>query len=276
MGTLYVVGTPIGNLEDLTLRAARVLGQVTLVAAEDTRVTRKLLTHLGIHVPLTSYHQRNRLDRMPLLLDSLASGDVALVTDAGMPGISDPGSELVARAAAAGFSVEVVPGPSAVTTALAISGFTGDAFVFLGFLPRRAGARRELLKSVASSPLTLVMFEAPHRLQTSLKDLLEVLGDREIAVCREMTKLHEEVFRGAVSGASDHFAAPRGEFVLVMPGASAADRSTVTASDLETARRQLAQLRSSGAKAKEAVAAVSASWGLPKKAVYQLWLQTRS
>ena len=198
------------------------------------------------------------------------------MTDAGMPGISDPGSELVARAAAAGFSVEVVPGPSAVTTALAISGFTGDAFVFLGFLPRRAGARRELLKSVASSPLTLVMFEAPHRLQTSLKDLLEVLGDREIAVCRELTKLHEEVFRGTVSGASDHFAAPRGEFVLVMPGASAADRSTVTASDLETARRQLAQLRSSGAKAKEAVAAVSASWGLPKKAVYQLWLQTRS
>lgn len=276
MGTLYVVGTPIGNLEDLTLRAARVLGQVTLVAAEDTRVTRKLLTHLGIHVPLTSYHQRNRLARMPLLLDSLASGDVALVTDAGMPGISDPGSELVARAAAAGFSVEVVPGPSAVTTALAISGFTGDAFVFLGFLPRRAGARRELLKSVASSPLTLVMFEAPHRLQTSLKDLLEVLGDREIAVCRELTKLHEEVFRGTVSGASDHFAAPRGEFVLVMPGASAADRSTVTASDLETARQQLAQLRGSGAKAKEAVAAVSDSWGLPKKAVYQLWLQTRS
>ena len=277
MGTLYVVGTPIGNLEDLTLRAARVLGQVALVAAEDTRVTRKLLTHLGIHVPLTSYHHRNWLARMPFLLDSLASGDVALVTDAGMPGVSDPGSELVARAAAAGFRVEVVPGPSAVTTALAASGLAGDAFIFLGFLPRRARARRDLLKSVASSPLTLVMFEAPHRLQAALQDLLEVLGDREIAVCRELTKLHEEVFRSGVSGALEHFLAPRGEFVLVVPGASASDDSTApAASDLETARQQLAQLRSSGAKAKEAVAAVSASWGLPKKAVYELWLQTRS
>ncbi len=277
MGILFVVGTPIGNLEDLTFRAARVLGQVALVAAEDTRVTRKLLSHLGVHVPLTSYHQRNWSARMPFLLNSLASGDVALVTDAGMPGVSDPGSELVARAAAAGFRVEVVPGPSAVTTALAASGFAGDAFVFLGFLPRRAKARRDLLKSVASSPLTLVIFEAPHRLQAALQDLLEVLGDREIAVCRELTKLHEEVFRATVSGALEHFVAPRGEFVLVVPGASASDSSTApAAADLETARQQLAQLRSSGARAKEAVAAVSASWGLPKKDVYQLWLQTRS
>ena len=277
MGTLYVVGTPIGNLEDLTLRAARILGQVALVAAEDTRVSRKLLTHLGIHVPLLSYHQRNWPARLPTLLNSLASGDVALVTDAGMPGVSDPGSELVARAAAAGFKVEVVPGPSAVTTALAASGFAGDAFVFLGFLPRRARARRELLMSMASSPLTLVMFETPHRLQAALQDLLEVLGDREIAVCRELTKLHEEVFRSTVSGALEHFVAPRGEFVLVTPGVAASDRSTApAASDLETARQQLAQLRGSGVRAKEAVAAVSASWGLPKKDVYQLWLQTRS
>lgn len=277
MGTLYVVGTPIGNLEDLTLRAARVLGQVTLVAAEDTRVTRKLLSHLGIHVPLTSYHQRNWSARLPFLLDSLAAGDVALVTDAGMPGISDPGTELVARAVAAGFRVEVVPGPSAVTTALAASGFAGDAFLFLGFLPRRTKARRDLLQSVASSTVTLVIFEAPHRLQTSLRDLLEVLGDRELAVCRELTKLHEEVYRATVSGALEHFLEPRGEFVLVVAGASTASTSTEPGPpDLEAAQQQLRQLRNSGARAKEAVATVAASWSLPKKTIYQLWLQTRS
>ena len=277
MGTLFVVGTPIGNLEDLTFRAARVLGQVTLVAAEDTRVTRKLLSHLGIHVPLTSYHQRNWSVRIPLLLDSLAGGDVALVTDAGMPGISDPGGELVTRAAAAGFRVEVVPGPSAVTTALAVSGFAGDTFLFLGFLPRRTKARRDLLQSVASSLMTLVIFEAPHRLQTALQDLLEVLGDREMAVCRELTKLHEEVYRDTVARALEHFLEPRGEFVLVVAGASAAGTSTEPApADLEAAQQQLLQLRNSGARAKEAVATVAASLSLPKKTVYQLWLQTRS
>ena len=148
MGTLYIVGTPIGNLEDLTPRAARILGQVHLVAAEDTRVTRKLLNHLGVRVRVTSYHRHNWQRRTPELLEALTTGDIALVTDAGMPGISDPGSELVAQVAAQGFEVDVIPGVSSVPTALAISGLDANSFLFLGFLPRRAKQRRERLESV--------------------------------------------------------------------------------------------------------------------------------
>jgi 16S rRNA (cytidine1402-2'-O)-methyltransferase len=274
MGTLYVVGTPIGNLEDITFRAARILGQVALVAAEDTRHTRKLLSHLGLHKPLMSYHQHNRQDRLPALLAALESGDVALVTDAGMPGISDPGEELVSQAAAAGYRVEVVPGASAVTAALALSGFPGDAFLFLGFLPRRSKQRRARLQLLNSLPMTLVIFEAPHRLQATLDDLLSVLGDREVAVGRELTKLHEEVFRGAISQAIAHFASPRGEFVLVVAGAPEGPLPAEAApTDLEAARQQLAQLREAGVRAKKAVAAVADSAGIPRKTAYRLWLQ---
>ena len=271
MGTLYVVGTPIGNLGDITFRAARILGQVNLIAAEDTRVSRRLLNHLGVHTPLSSYHEHNRQAQLPTLLAALQSGDVALVTDAGMPGISDPGGELVSRAAAAGFRVEVVPGVSAVTAALARSGYSGDAFLFLGFLPRRSKDRRARLQTYSASPLTLVLFEAPHRLRAALADLLSVLGDREIAVCRELTKLHEEVYRAPISEAIDHFTAPRGEFVLVVPGAPPAGPAPP---DLDTAQEQLAQLREAGVRAKEAVAAVAESLGIPKKTVYRLWVQT--
>ena len=271
MGTLYVVGTPIGNLEDITLRAARILGQVDLIAAEDTRVTRRLLNHLEVHTRLISYHQHNQQARLPALLAALESGDVALVTDAGMPGISDPGDLLVSRAAAAGFKVEVVPGVSAVTAALALSGFPGDSFLFLGFLPRRRKERRERLLAVVASPLTLVIFEAPHRLRATLADLLAVLGDREIAVCRELTKVHEEVFRATVSQTIEHFSSPRGELVLVLGGSTPAGPEPP---DLDTACQQLAELREAGARAKEAVAAVAASLGIPKKTAYRLWLQT--
>ena len=275
MGTLYVVGTPIGNLSDLTLRAIRVLGQVDLIAAEDTRVTRKLLSHLDLHVPLTSCHQHNWKSKLPILLKSLESGDVALVTDAGMPGISDPGSDLVAAIAGAGYSVEVVPGVSALTSALAVSGITGDSFQFLGFLPRRNKDRKAGLKSVASSPHPLVIFESPHRVKATLRDLLETLGDRRMAVCRELTKLHEEVFRGAISEAILHFDEPRGEFVLVVLGASEAESAGRPDSlDLEPIEQELARLRETGAKAKEAVALVAQSSGLPKRAVYQMWLDT--
>jgi 16S rRNA (cytidine1402-2'-O)-methyltransferase len=275
MGTLYVVGTPIGNLEDITFRATRVLRQVDLIAAEDTRVTRKLLNHLEVHVPLTSYHQHNWPARLPALLKALESGDVALVTDAGMPGVSDPGRELVAQAAVAGFPVEVVPGISAVTTALAASGSPGDAFLFLGFLPRQGKERRARLESVAPLPSTLIIFEAPHRLQATLQDLLAALGDREMAVCRELTKLHEEVFRGTISQAAEHFSSPRGEFTLVLAGAKDAEHQpTEAVTDPDAVRRQLEQLRESGARAKDAVALVAESAGLPKKVVYQLWLQT--
>jgi len=259
----------------LTRRAVRILGQVTLIAAEDTRVSRKLLTHLNLHVPLTSCNQHNWPAKVPVILKALESGDVAVVTDAGMPAISDPGSELVASVAAAGFPVEVVPGVSAVTTALAASGLSGDRFLFLGFLPRRNKERRELLASTIPFPHNLVIFESPHRVGATLLNLMEALGDRDLAVCRELTKLHEEVFRGRISQAIEHFASPRGEFVLVVQGASEAESLGVKETpDLVSIENELAQLREAGAKAKEAVALVSESSGLPKKEVYKVWLQT--
>jgi 16S rRNA (cytidine1402-2'-O)-methyltransferase len=271
MGTLYLVGTPIGNLGDVTFRAARVLGLVHLIAAEDTRVTRKLTNHLGIHTPLISFNKHNEQSKVPTLLTALQSGDVALVSDAGMPGISDPGGELVLRVTAAGFKVEVIPGVSAITTALAASGLSGDAFLFLGFLPRRSKERRALLQSYSSSALTLVIFEAPHRLRAALADLLLVLGDRQIAVCRELTKLYEEVCRSSISEAIDHFTVPRGEFVLIVPGAQ---QATPNLPDLDAAQEQLVMLREAGMHAKEAVAAVAGSLGIPKKEVYRLWVLT--
>lgn len=275
MGTLYVIGTPIGNLEDLTRRSVRVLGQVSLIAAEDTRVTLKLLNHLNLHVPLTSCHQHNWQAKLPTILKTLESGDVALVTDAGMPAISDPGSELVAAVAAEGFVVEVVPGVSAVTTALAASGLSGDRFLFLGFLPRRNKERRALLASTIRLTHNLVIFESPHRVGATLQNLLVALGDRDLAVCRELTKLHEEVFRGSISRAIEHFESPRGEFVLVLQGASEADLSRAAeAPNLASIENELARLRESGAKAKEAVASVAESSGLPRKEVYKIWLQT--
>jgi len=275
MGILYVMGTPIGNLEDLTYRAARVLGRVSLIAAEDTRVTRRLLNHLGIRVPMTSYNHHNQYAKSPAILEALKDGDVALVTDAGMPGISDPGAELVSLAAGAGFTVDVVPAVSAVTTALAVSGFPGDAFMFLGFLPRRSRDRRALLQTVVPSPLTLIFFEAPHRVVFALNDLLAVLGDRDIAVCRELTKLHQEVWRGPLSQAIQHFAEPRGEFTLVVRGASPEQGSTgPEAADLELARQRLARLREDGTPARDAVAVVSEALSIPRNAVYRLWLDT--
>ncbi len=275
MGTLYIVGTPIGNLEDLTRRAVRVLGQVSLVAAEDTRVTRKLLSHLSIHAPLVSYHSRNWQSRLPSILDALTSGDVALVTDAGMPVVSDPGSELVSAARASGNRVEVVPGPSAVTAALAVSGLPGDCFLFLGFLPRRGKSRTAKVRSVAAFLAPIIIFEAPHRLRATLQDLLNVLGDRDLAVCRELTKLHEEVFRGSVSQALDYFAEPRGEFVLLLAGAAPPSGPPVPSQPhLEAASAELAKLKQSGSRARAAVAQVAATYDLPRKIVYQLWLQT--
>ena len=273
MGTLFVVGTPIGNLEDITLRAARVLGEVSLVAAEDTRVSRRLLNHLGLRVPCVSCNEHNWRQRLPELLKSLAEGDVALVTDAGMPAVSDPGSGIISAVTDAGFAVEVIPGPSAVTAALAVSGMSADAFYFLGFLPRRRKNRQEVLAGVSALSETLVIFEAPHRLRATLADLLQILGDRPIAVCRELTKLHEEVWRGDLSGAIHYFEAPRGEFVLVVGGADPSGRDEADASP-ELARQQLVALRASGSRAREAVAQVVAATGLPRSQVYRLWLET--
>ena len=268
MGTLYLVATPIGNLEDITLRALRVLGEVALIAAEDTRTARKLLAHHGIAAPrLLSYTERNRAARTPAVLAALEDGDVALVSEAGMPGISDPGVHLVEAVVAAGHAVVPVPGASALTAALAASGLPTRRFHFLGFLPRQAGDRRRLLAEVAALPDTLVAFEAPHRLRASLRDMLGVLGDRRIAACRELTKLYEEVFRGTLSEALEHFAEPRGELTLVIEGGGKPKREVTMDVDAE-----LRSLKRRGLRAREAVRTVAERSGLSHRAVYERWL----
>lgn len=223
MGTLYLVATPIGNMEDISARALRILREAKVIAAEDTRQTRKLLTHFGLQAPLTSYHEHNKLVKLGDILAVLAEGDVALVSDAGTPALNDPGYELVRAALQAGFPVSPVPGPSAPVAALVASGLPTDAFLYLGYLPRKAAERRRLLAEAAGLPYTLIFLEAPHRLLDSLEDLREVLGDRQAAAARELTKLHEEIFRGTLSETLAHFKAqaPRGEFTLVVAGAPA-------------------------------------------------------
>ena len=274
-GTLYVVGTPIGNLEDLSPRAARVLRSVALVAAEDTRVARRLLNRLDAHPRLLSFHEHNWRERLEPILQALEEGDAALVSDAGMPGVSDPGRELVAAAAAKGVRTESVPGPSAVTTALAVSGMPADAFQFLGFLPRRRSERQARLRQAAASPLTLALFEAPHRLRATLEDMSAILGDRPIAVCRELTKLHEEVFRGTASAALEHFDSPRGEFVLVIAGA-APEAPPDADADADGIRLFLLERRSAGIRARDAVAEAADRFSVSKNRAYQLWLETRA
>jgi 16S rRNA (cytidine1402-2'-O)-methyltransferase len=268
MPNLYVVATPIGNLEDITQRALRVLGEVSLIACEDTRHSRRLLTHYGIKTPTTSYHGNNRTQKIPMILQALETADVALVSDGGTPVISDPGRELVAAVWAAGHRVSVLPGPSAVTAALSVSGLGGDRYLFLGFLPPRSGERRRRLEAAREEPGSLVMLEAPHRVQAALKDILKVLGDREIAVCREMTKVYEEVFRGSVSQAIAHFAAPLGEFTLVVAGGNPV-RPTADAA----ATDEVDQLIRAGQSARDAIQTVAQVSGIPRREVYRAWLE---
>jgi 16S rRNA (cytidine1402-2'-O)-methyltransferase len=265
---LYIVATPIGNLEDISLRALRTLREVQLIAAEDTRRTRKLLNAYDIKTPLTSYHEHNKLAKLDYILGCLREGDVALVSDAGMPGIADPGHELIVAAHEEGIPLVPVPGPSVVITALAVSGLDSSQFRYLGYLPARVGARRRRLREIAGEPATLVLFEAPHRLPAALKDILEILGDRRIAVCRELTKLHEEVFRGTVSEAIEHFTAPRGEFTLVIEGSGELEKPRLTGEIEE----RLKQMKRVGVGAKEAVAGLAAETGLSRKELYQAWL----
>ncbi len=219
MGTLYLVATPIGNLEDISSRALQILGSVRLIAAEDTRVTRKLLSHFDIHTRLVSYFEHNKLARLNAILAQLQEGDVALVSDAGTPGLNDPGYELVRAALSAGNHVSPIPGPASPIAALIASGLSTDSFLYLGYLPRKAAERQSALERVAALPYTLIFLETPHRLLDSLRDLESALGNRSIAVARELTKLHEEIWRGSIRQASEHFREPRGEFVLVLEGA---------------------------------------------------------
>jgi 16S rRNA (cytidine1402-2'-O)-methyltransferase len=220
MSTLFLVATPIGNLEDISERALRTLRQASLIAAEDTRHTGKLLEHFGIHTRLTSYHEHNKGVRTAGVLAALEKGDVALVSDAGTPALNDPGYELVQAAIAAGHSVSPIPGACAPVAALVASGLPTDAFLYLGYLARKPGDRKRQLAQVSDLPYTLIFLETPHRLLAALEDLQAALGDREAAVGRELTKLHEEIFRGRLSAARAHFAdhEPRGEFTLVVAG----------------------------------------------------------
>ena len=218
MPALYVIATPIGNLEDISLRALRLLREVKLIAAEDTRTTRRLLTAYDIKTPLTSYHEHSKRAKLDYILDYLEKEDMALVSEAGMPGLSDPGYELIVSAIERGISVIPVPGASAVITALVVSGLPTDQFVYVGFLPRRKGQRQRLLNSIAEERRTIVAFETRHRLTEVLNEIEEILGDRRLCVCRELTKVHEEIFRGRMSQAREHFAEPRGEFSLVIEG----------------------------------------------------------
>ncbi len=220
MSTLFLVATPIGNLDDISKRALAILDNVVLIAAEDTRHTARLLQRYNIFSPCISYHEHNKLFRLDQVLEALDQGDVALVSDAGTPALNDPGYELVRACLAAGHQVSPIPGPSAPIAALVASGLPTDAFLYLGYLPRKANDRARLLKEVSSLPYTLVFLEAPHRLLPALEQLQAVLSDRKVAIGRELTKLHEEIFRGTLSQAHQHFVdtPPRGEFTLVVEG----------------------------------------------------------
>jgi len=269
MPTLYVVATPIGNLEDISLRALRTLREAKLIAAEDTRKTKRLLATYDIRTPMTSYHEHNKWSKLDYILNHLEGGDVALVSEAGMPGISDPGYELVVAASRRGIPLVPIPGPSIVITALAISGLPTGKFSYIGFLPRKANDRRRLLESVADESATIVVLETPHRLLVALNDILLILGDRKVAVCRELTKIHEEVFRGTISQAVKHFTEPRGEFTLVIEGKGKKDKPQLTAE----VEKQLHHMRLSGVTAKEAIARVAGETGLSKRELYRAWLR---
>jgi len=269
MPVLYIVATPIGNMEDITLRALRVLKEVDLIAAEDTRKTRNLLNRYDITTPLTSYYEHNKLSKLTDILATLENKDVALVSSAGMPGISDPGYELVKAALEKDIKVVPIPGTSAVTTALAISGLPTDHFLFCAFLPARTAARRRFLQNHNEVTSTFVFLEAPHRLRETLQDMLALLGDRRIAACRELTKIHEEVYRGTISEALGHFQNPRGEFTLVVQGQLEESTPEIT----ETVEKQLLLLKKSGLSAKTAIGQLMAGGKFNRKELYQAWLR---
>ena len=269
--TLFVVGTPIGNLEDITLRALRVLRDVSIIAAEDTRHTRILLKHHNISTPVMSYRDQNMEVATPVLIERLTSSSVALVADAGMPVISDPGAHLIARVIEAKIRIEVVPGPSAFLTALVGSGLPAASFTFVGFLSRRRGDRLRQLRTLAGRPETLVFYEAPHRVQRTLADLLEVFGDRHAAVCRELTKVHEETLRGQLIDLASQFAErqPRGEFTLVVRGAPAlvTDQAAVDREIDAWLREALA----AGADMRITIDEIAAATSVSRRTIYARW-----
>lgn len=285
MPTLYLVATPIGNLEDITLRALRVLKECSLIAAEDTRKTQRLMARYDIHTPLTSYYEHNKLAKLDAVLGALERGDVAMVSEAGMPGISDPGFELVRAAIERGVTVTPLPGASAPVAALTASGLPTDRFLYLGFLPRRAAERRRALAELRDFPHTLVAFEAPHRLADALGDIGAVLGpDRRVVVARELTKVHEEIARGAAAELAQRYqdTPPRGEITLVIAGAQQSEAAAGGAPgayitfEVPPPRPdpsvRLRELIAAGASRSEAVRQVCRESGLARRDVYRLAL----
>lgn len=278
MGTLYIVGTPIGNLEDITQRALRILREATVIAAEDTRQTRKLLNHFEIPTHAVSYHEHNQRTAGPALIERLLAGDdVALVTDAGMPGISDPGEDLVRLAIEAGVPVVPVPGPTAFATALVVSGLSTVRFVFEGFLPHKGKERRQALERLKTEPRTVLLYEAPHRVTDTLADLRDALGDRPMAAARELTKLYEEVRRGTPAELLAHFEAhaPRGEFVLIIGGAPAQPAEEAGPVSPQRLAEAVAELAAGGMDRKVAMKEVADRFGLSKRDVYQALLELK-
>ncbi len=267
-GVLYVVSTPIGNLEDITLRALRVLKEVDLIAAEDTRRTRQLLTHYEIHKPLISYHEFNRRLREESLLNELREGrNIALVTDAGTPGISDPGEDLVRRAIQESIPLVSIPGPSALIAALSVSGLATESFLFYGFLPSKAGARQKLLRSLEDRTETLVFYESPRRLRSFLEDAVQILGDRRAVVAREMTKVYEEVYRGTIAEVMNRLGEEevKGEVTIILEGGP--PKKKVELSAVLDALKYYSQ--EMGLSMKESVTRVSEELEVSRREVYQ-------
>jgi 16S rRNA (cytidine1402-2'-O)-methyltransferase len=267
MSTLFLVATPIGNLEDTSARAIRTLKEVRLVAAEDTRHTGKLLRHFEIGTPVTSYFDHNKGQKLQVVLEALAQGDVALVSDAGTPGLNDPGYLLVRAALEQGHTVSIIPGPSAPTAALVISGLPTDRFLYLGYLPRKSGERQKAIEEVSQLPYTLIFFETPHRMDDALQDLQSVLGDRQIAVAGELTKMYEEVFRGTISQAREYFSAhpARGEYTLVVAGRS----KTASRWDEDELRAAMLAALDSDLSPSQLARQLAEESGWPRREIYQ-------
>lgn len=271
MSILYLVATPIGNLEDISARALRILRQVDWIAAEDTRQTKKLLQHYDIQTPLISFHEHSKRSKYQQLLDRLEAGDIALVSDAGTPVINDPGYELVRAALEAGHEVSPIPGPSAPIAALVASGLPVESFLYLGYLPRKSSQRKRLLSDVATMPYTLVLLETPHRLLEALKDMHRELGNRELAVARELTKLHEDIYRGRILNAIDYYtkAPPKGEITLIVAGRKA-EQEVWTEEKLHTVLRARLSQDSSPAEIASQIAAES---GWPRREIYRIIIE---
>ena len=277
-GELFLCATPIGNLEDMPVRAVRIMKEADLIAAEDTRNSIKLINHFEIDTPMTSYHEYNKVDKAKVLVDKMLAGQtVALITDAGTPGISDPGEELVRQAGQAGINVTSVPGPAACINALIISGLPTRRFVFEAFLPSDKKERAAVLEELSHETRTMIIYEAPHRLCRTLAELAEILGgDRQIAVCKELTKRHETVYRSDIKGAVDYYNAnePRGEYVLVIAGLNREDiiRDKQDAWKEMPLEEHLKHYESQGIERREAIKLVAKDRGVPKREIYNMTL----